>query len=78
MGKWLYEILELIKEYGFAGIDADWEYPSAADRGGTFGDKKNFLELVREMRYVFNTHNPEWEITVVESICMYVLETLKW
>lgn len=37
-------------EYGFQGVDLDWEYPVAEDRGGSSGDIENFVSLLREMR----------------------------
>ncbi|KAL8830646.1 MAG: hypothetical protein Q9170_005645 [Blastenia crenularia] len=36
--------------YGFQGVDLDWQYPSAPDRGGSSNDAVNFVALVREMR----------------------------
>ncbi|GAD92334.1 succinate-semialdehyde dehydrogenase, putative [Paecilomyces variotii No. 5] len=39
-----------MNKYGFDGIDIDWEYPSATDRGGASADTANFVTLVKEMR----------------------------
>ncbi|XP_022664603.1 endochitinase-like [Varroa destructor] len=49
-------VIQWVQTYGFDGFDLDWEYPGAFDRGGTFKDKENFLDLVREMKSVFNTY----------------------
>ncbi|GAB7352155.1 hypothetical protein MBLNU459_g2641t2 [Dothideomycetes sp. NU459] len=41
--------------YGFDGVDLDWEYPAADDRGGVTADTANYVSLVREMRSAFGT-----------------------
>ena len=43
-----------MKRYGFQGVELDWEYPSAEDRGGSANDAANLVALVREMRTAWN------------------------
>jgi chitinase len=43
-------------EYGFQGVDLDWEYPGAPERGGRkLDDTRNLVLLVREMRAAYGT-----------------------
>lgn len=51
--KFINSVARWLKEYNFDGVDIDWEYPVADDRGGHAEDKDNYLELVKEMRAVF-------------------------
>jgi len=41
---------ELIRTYGFDGIDIDWEYPGYAEHNGTPDDKQNFNLLLQAIR----------------------------
>ncbi|KAK6433413.1 hypothetical protein LTR95_010408 [Oleoguttula sp. CCFEE 5521] len=42
--------------YGFDGIDLDWEYPGAPDRGGNEEeDIQNFVELLKTLRATFSS-----------------------
>ncbi|KAI0506840.1 glycoside hydrolase superfamily [Xylaria bambusicola] len=43
-------------QYGFQGMDLDWEYPVAPERGGQPGDTQNFVKLVKEMKEAFGTN----------------------
>ncbi|EAW14096.1 bacteriodes thetaiotaomicron symbiotic chitinase [Aspergillus clavatus NRRL 1] len=42
--------IAMMKQYGFDGIDIDWEYPAAEDRGGVEGDTANLVKFLAEMR----------------------------
>jgi len=39
-----------IREFGFDGIDIDWEFPGYAEHNGTPSDGKNFIRLLRVLR----------------------------
>ena len=36
--------------YAFDGIDIDWEYPAAPDRGGVAADTQNFIVFLSEFK----------------------------
>ncbi|RMZ85693.1 hypothetical protein DV736_g6556, partial [Chaetothyriales sp. CBS 134916] len=44
-----------MQTYGFDGVDIDWEYPRAPDRGGVNADTENFVTLLSEMRATWGT-----------------------
>ncbi len=48
-------VLSYMETYGFQGVDIDWEYPVAADRGGSPGDTENFVTLLSDMRSAFGS-----------------------
>lgn len=50
-------------KYCLDGIDIDWEYPAAEDRGGSAVDTDNYVLLVADMRAEFDAVNPGWAIT---------------
>ncbi|KAI0201413.1 glycoside hydrolase superfamily [Astrocystis sublimbata] len=47
--------MAFMDQYGFQGMDLDWEYPVAPERGGHPDDTQNFVKLVREMRAAFGS-----------------------
>jgi chitinase len=57
--------------YGFDGVDIDWEYPQADDRGGAQGDTANYVSLVKEMRAVFGA---KYGITVTLPTSYWYLQ----
>jgi GH18 family chitinase/LysM repeat protein len=53
--KFIHEIKSFMQTYAFDGLDIDWEYPSALDRGGAPADRANLVLLTKELRAAFGT-----------------------
>ncbi|KAJ2988998.1 hypothetical protein NUW58_g3690 [Xylaria curta] len=51
--KFIDSLQNFMQTYGFDGVDLDWEYPAADDRGGKKSDFGNFPELIAEMKSSF-------------------------
>ncbi|KAK7968736.1 glycoside hydrolase family 18 protein [Apiospora saccharicola] len=49
--------------YGFDGVDLDWEYPGAPDRGGEDRDIDNFVDLVRDIRDYWTVNGQGWGLS---------------
>ncbi|RHZ48405.1 uncharacterized protein CDV56_104274 [Aspergillus thermomutatus] len=43
-------VIDFMEKYGFDGIDIDWEYPAASDRGGRTADTANYVSLLKELK----------------------------
>ncbi|RSL51633.1 hypothetical protein CEP51_015172 [Fusarium floridanum] len=56
-------LLGFLSEYGYDGVDFDWEYPGADDRGGADGDGANYVALVKELREAINSRGRDYIIT---------------
>lgn len=60
---WSKDVLSTVRKYGFDGVDLDWEYPVADDRGGSDEDKENYVKLLKELRSVFDESGFSLDIT---------------
>lgn len=43
-------VLNFMEEYKFQGLDVDWEYPAAPNRGGRDEDTKNQVSMLSTQR----------------------------
>ena len=53
----------LIFYTGFDGLDIDWEYPGAPDRGGKKEDTKNFVLLCETLRKTFDSSGKKFGLS---------------
>ena len=56
-------LLGFLSEYGYDGIDFDWEYPGADNRGGSADDSANFTALLRELRAAIQASGKDYIVT---------------
>ncbi|KAF9120622.1 hypothetical protein BG015_006033, partial [Linnemannia schmuckeri] len=48
--KFIRSAIAFVRQYGFDGLDFDWEYPADPKRGGHAEDPENFVLFLKEMR----------------------------
>lgn len=53
--KFISGLIKFMDTYGFDGVDLDWEYPGADDRGGKSQDTANYVSLAAELRAALGT-----------------------
>ncbi|KAF2460036.1 hypothetical protein BDY21DRAFT_361899 [Lineolata rhizophorae] len=56
-------VVDFMELYGFDGLDIDWEYPGAPDRGGNPEDTENFVKLVKTLRQTFDSRPRKYGLT---------------
>jgi chitinase len=56
-------LLGFLSEYGYDGVDFDWEYPGADDRGGSAEDGVNYTALLRELRAAIQASGKDYIVT---------------
>lgn len=56
-------LLQTLQQYGFDGVDLDWEYPKASDRGGDKADTENYISLISQLRETFDASGESYGIS---------------
>lgn len=56
-------VVHFLKQYGFDGLDIDWEYPGAGDRGGSAEDTANYVLLLQTLRKTFDASGNDFGLT---------------
>jgi chitinase len=55
--KFIESLALFLRQWGFDGVDLDWEYPGAPDRGGSPSDTENYVLLVQDIDTYFRTQH---------------------
>ncbi|KAJ6597131.1 glycosyl hydrolases family 18-domain-containing protein [Mycena vulgaris] len=66
-------VLSQLADYGFDGIDIDWEYPGV-ERGGAEKDGENFASLLKEMQAASNSAGRRLVITFTAPASFWYLQ----
>ncbi len=75
-GHFIRQATNFLRAHGFDGLDIDWEFPGAAERGGKPEDAANFTSLLREFRAHFHaealhTGQREFLLTIASPAGQY-------
>ncbi|KAF2818198.1 hypothetical protein CC86DRAFT_435113 [Ophiobolus disseminans] len=62
--KFIKSLIGYMQKYALDGVDLDWEYPVADDRGGVPLDYSNFVLLCADIREAFDSYDPGWQLTL--------------
>ncbi|RAL04126.1 putative class V chitinase [Aspergillus ibericus CBS 121593] len=57
-------LLSFLNEYGFDGVDLDWEYPVASDRGGSEADFDNYVSFLANLRTALDSAGKGYGLTI--------------
>ncbi|KAI0897338.1 glycosyl hydrolases family 18-domain-containing protein [Annulohypoxylon nitens] len=52
-----------MRKHAFDGVDFDWEYPGAGDRGGQPDDGKNFVQFLKELDDINNEQPTKYSVS---------------
>ncbi|KAJ7203385.1 hypothetical protein GGX14DRAFT_309849, partial [Mycena pura] len=67
IGVFIPSVVSVMQAYGFDGIDIDWEYPGAPDRGGSSADTENYANFIRRVKAVFSGYGYSITFTAPSS-----------
>ncbi|KAJ7772314.1 glycosyl hydrolases family 18-domain-containing protein, partial [Mycena metata] len=59
--------LSVMEQYAFDGLDIDWEYPGASDRGGVPADTENYVKFMATVKAAFKVKNYGLSFTAPSS-----------
>ncbi|KAL7937884.1 glycoside hydrolase family 18 protein [Trichoderma chlorosporum] len=72
--KFANNLVNFLKEYGFDGVDFDWEYPGAPDRGGKKEDTENYVLLLKAVREAFDASYRSYGISFTAPSSYWYLQ----
>lgn len=75
--KFAWNLYKFLKTWGFDGVDLDWEYPGAPDRGGHDEDSQNYVELLESVYTVFTSSASDYGISFTAPTSYWYLRWFK-
>ncbi|KAJ5555613.1 hypothetical protein N7461_004083 [Penicillium sp. DV-2018c] len=66
-------LLGFLSEYGYDGVDFDWEYPGADDRGGSADDGANYAKLLKELKDAIKDSGRDYLVTFTSPTSYWYL-----
>jgi len=70
-------LYKFMKHWGFDGVDLDWEYPGAPDRGGKKEDSQNYVNLLETIYVIFTASNSNYGISFTAPTSYWYLRWFK-
>ncbi|KAI3336893.1 carbohydrate-binding module family 18 [Xylariaceae sp. AK1471] len=61
--KFIDQLAKFMRTWGFDGVDLDWEYPGAPDRGGMKRDIDNYVSLLEDIRTRWDAMPNGWGLS---------------
>ncbi|TGO44289.1 hypothetical protein BCON_0554g00010 [Botryotinia convoluta] len=72
-------VLNWLGEYGYDGVDFDWEYPGASDRSGVPADTENYVSFLQELRTAITAAGKEYILLVPANFDLPgMVESVDW
>jgi chitinase len=62
--KFFDSLITFMKKWNLDGVDVDWEYPVAEDRGGIPEDFDNYVNLLRRLRARLNASGRKYGLSL--------------
>ncbi|KAJ5608926.1 glycoside hydrolase family 18 protein [Penicillium herquei] len=57
-------LVNFMSTYGFDGVDIDWEYPVAPERGGQAADFANYVSFLKNLRSALGSDGHNYGLTI--------------
>ncbi|MCJ1250761.1 hypothetical protein MMC30_007989 [Trapelia coarctata] len=68
------KVLSFLRQYAFDGVDYDWEYPGAGDRGGGKDDGVNFTEFLKQLRAAIDAGPTKYTVSFTAPTSYWYLQ----